>query len=265
MAEPDLAGTVLERIAAATRLRVAHEKERTPEDGLRAKALAAAPARDAERALKSGGFRIIAEFKRASPSEGSIARDLAIDDVAKGYAEAGAAALSVLTEPEFFGGSVADLAAARAAVDVPVLMKDFLVEPYQLLQARAAGADMALLIVALLGPERTARMLDAARTLGLHALVEVHTEDELKSALDAGARIVGVNNRNLKTLHVNLRVGRRLAEKAEGKAEVLVCESGLKTREDLDSMRRAGFDAFLIGTHLMKSGRPAEALRELLA
>lgn len=264
MGEPDLTGTVLERIAASTRRRVALAREKVSENDLRAKAISAPPVLDAEASLKRDGLRVIAEFKRRSPSEGALAEHLDPAVIARGYEQAGAAGVSVLTEPEFFGGSIEDLKLVRGAADLPVLMKDFFVEPYQLIQARAAGADMALLIVALLGPERTARMLDAARVLGLHALVEVHTDDELSAALDAGARIVGVNNRNLKTLHVNLKVGRRLAEKAEGRAEVLICESGLTSRADLENMKEAGFDAFLIGTHLIKSGRPGDALRELL-
>lgn len=265
MGEPDLRGTVLERIAAATRRRVALAKETVSEETLRERIAAAEPARDAEAALAGGGLRVIAEFKRGSPSEGALARDLDAGTVAREYQDAGAAAVSVLTEPKFFDGSLQDLEAAREAVKLPVLMKDFLLDPYQLLQARAAGADLALLIVALLGPERTAAMLEQARALGLHALVEVHTEDELASAFDAGARIVGINNRNLKTLAVDLSVGRALAARAAGRAAALVCESGLKTRADLDAMKAAGFDAFLIGTHLIKSGRPGPALRELIA
>jgi len=264
MGERDSTGTVLDRIAASTRRRISLMRENVPEDALRSKAVSAPPVRDAEASLKENGLRVIAEFKRQSPSEGPLAENLDPAIVARDYENAGAAALSVLTEPEFFGGSIKDLKLARAAVELPVLMKDFIVEPYQLLQARVAGADMALLIVALLGPELTARMLDVCRALGLHALVEVHTDEELAIALDAGARIVGINNRNLKTLNVNLRVGRRLAEKAEGRAEVLVCESGLTSRADLENMKEAGFDAFLIGSHLIKSGRPGEALKVLL-
>ena len=265
MAEPDLSGSVLGRIAASTRLRVGNAKAAVSEEALRERAAGAVPVRDAEAAFKGPGLRVISEFKRSSPSEGPLAEGFDAGRVARAYQDAGAAALSVMTEPEFFNGSLADLESARAASSLPVLMKDFLLDPYQLLQARAAGADIALLIVALLGPKRTAAMLEEARALGLHALVEVHTEDELEAAFDAGARIVGVNNRNLKTLEVDLSAGRTLAGKARGRAAVLVCESGLKRRADLETMQTAGFDAFLIGSHLMKSGRPGEALRELLA
>jgi indole-3-glycerol phosphate synthase len=206
---------------------------------------------------------VIAEFKRRSPSRGTLRDDLPPASAAQAYESAGAAALSVLTEPEFFGGTLDDLRQARAATTLPVLRKDFVVDPYQVWEAWIAGADAVLLIVAALsGPEMRA-LFDTAREAGIDALVEVHDEDELVRALEAGAVLVGVNNRDLRTLEVSLETSLALASRIPDDV-VAVAESGIRTGEDVRRLRSAGFDAFLVGEHLMTAPDPGEALRGLL-
>jgi indole-3-glycerol phosphate synthase len=183
--------------------------------------------------------------------------------IAQGYAAAGAAAISVLTEPTFFDGSLEHLAAVRQAVETPLLRKDFIVSEYQLLEARAAGASAVLLIVAALRPIELKVLHDHAARLGLDVLVEVHDEMELAIALDAGAKIVGVNNRNLRTLEVDVRNSDDLVAKMPPDV-VAVSESGLKSAEDLLRLQRSGYHAFLIGERLMAADDPGRALREIL-
>jgi len=209
------------------------------------------------------GFNVIAECKRRSPSKGVLRAEYDPVAIAKGYADAGAAAISVLTEPTFFDGSLEHLSAVRAVVDVPLLRKDFIVTEYQLLEAKAAGADAVLLIAAALRPAELKVLHDHARRCGLDALVEVHDARELAIAVDAGALIVGVNNRNLRTLEVNVRASEELI--AVMPADVVsVSESGLKTRADLDRLRGLGYRAFLIGERFMTALDPGKELAELL-
>lgn len=214
-------------------------------------------------ALLQPGLSVIAEVKKASPSEGLI-REMDPVLAAQAYARGGARAISVLTEPHRFGGSLEDLKAVRQAVDLPLLRKDFVVDPFMLHEARAYGASAVLLIVALLG-ELTGAYLAEAKKLGLDALVEVHTERELSVALEAGADIIGINNRDLETLRIDLetapRLGRRAREK--GFEGVLVAESGYARREELLPLKGL-FDAVLIGTSLMRSPSLEEALRALV-
>jgi indole-3-glycerol phosphate synthase len=219
--------------------------------------------RDFRGALAAPGLSIIAELKRRSPSGGALKPAADAAATAASYYGAGARALSVLTEPEHFGGALEDLKVARAAVPVPVLRKDFVVDPYQIAESRAAGADAILLIVAALGA-RTGEFVARAAEAELHALVEVHDEGELKIALDAGAEIVGINNRNLTDLSVDLGVFERLAPLVP-RGVLAVAESGVETRDDAVRMRRAGADALLIGTALMRANDPALKLREFLA
>jgi indole-3-glycerol phosphate synthase len=183
--------------------------------------------------------------------------------IARGYEAAGAAAVSVLTEPTFFDGALEHLAAVRAAVALPLLRKDFVVTEYQLHEARAAGADAVLLIVAALEPAALKTLAAHAAALGLDALVEVHDERELEVALEAGARIVGVNNRNLRTLEVDVEASERLIARIPREV-IAVSESGLRTRADLDRLRAAGYRAFLIGERFMGADDPGAALAELL-
>ncbi len=214
-------------------------------------------------ALRAGGLSLIAEVKRESPSEGPI-RQVDAVEAAKAYAAGGARAISVLTEPHRFGGSLSDLVRVREAVVLPLLRKDFVVDPFMLEEARAFGASAALLIVALLG-EGTGAYLAEARRLGLEALVEVHTERELEVALEAGAEVIGINNRDLATLRVDLDTAPRLGRLARkrGFAGVLVAESGYARKEELQALKGI-FDAVLVGTSLMRRADLAEAVRELV-
>ena len=206
---------------------------------------------------------IIAEVKRASPSQGWIRKELDAGSAARRYAEAGACAVSVLTEGRFFGGSLADLSAAsEAAGETPVLRKDFLLDEYMLAEARAHGADLALLIVAVLR-NGTARMVRTAGEHGLEPLVEVHDEEELAIAEDAGATIIGINNRDLATLRVDLRTAERLLPKIPGGA-IRVVESGISSAGDVRRFTELGADAFLVGEALVRAEDPALAIRNLL-
>jgi indole-3-glycerol phosphate synthase len=210
------------------------------------------------------GLNVIAECKRRSPSRGVLRADYDPVAIARGYEDAGAAAVSVLTEPTFFDGSLEHLEAVRAAVAVPVLRKDFIVSEYQILEARAAGADAVLLIVAALPPVELRALAACAAALGLDALVEVHDAVELRAAIDAGARIVGVNNRNLRTLEVDVKASEAVIGLMPSDV-IAVSESGLRTSEDLARLRQRGYGAFLIGERLMTVPDPGKALRELLA
>ncbi len=258
---PDL----LEAIVAATRHEALLREEQVSRAALERAAARRAPRPAAFRAgLAAGGrFNVIAECKRRSPSRGILRADYRPERIAREYAAAGAAAVSVLTEPTFFDGKLSDLAAVRAATDLPLLRKDFIVSSYQLVEARAAGADAVLLIVAALDESRLRRLHDAAAEYELAVLVEVHDAAELSRALDAGARIVGVNNRNLRTLAVDVEASHALIDRIPA-ATVSVAESGLRDSVDLVGLRQAGYDAFLIGESLMTRESPGEALAALL-
>jgi indole-3-glycerol phosphate synthase len=210
----------------------------------------------------AGRANVIAECKRRSPSKGVLAANYDPVAIARQYEQGGAAAISVLTEPTFFDGSLDHLRAVRAAVGLPLLRKDFIVDEYQLLEARANGADAVLLIVAALEQSQLVALQRRAWELGLAALVEVHDEGELSRAVDAGARVIGVNNRNLRTLTVDTDASYRLAARMP-KTVIGVSESGLQTREDLEKLAAAGYRAFLIGERFMTDADPAGALRAL--
>ncbi len=216
------------------------------------------------KALAASRPAIIAEIKKASPSAGVIADNFDPAAIATGYSEGGAAALSVLTDKQFFHGSLQDLVEARVATHLPVLRKDFTLDRYHLLQASAEGADAVLLIVAALDDEELKTLLAEARELELDALVEVHDEHELDRALAVGADLIGVNNRNLKTLEVSLDTSFRLAEKLPS-GTLAVSESGIRTSEDIRRLMDAGYQAFLIGESLMKQPDPGAALAKLIA
>ena len=207
---------------------------------------------------------IIAEIKKASPSRGILCKDFRPVEIAHGYRKAGARALSVLTDVQFFQGSIEDLKQAKAASLLPVLRKDFTLAEYHLYEAAAAGADAVLLIAAILEPAELARLILLAGKLGLDALVEVHNAPELAAAVDAGATIIGVNNRDLRTFQVTLETSLRLIDSIPDHA-VAISESGLRTAEDLRRLRSAGFDAFLIGERFMTEKDPGAALDRLLA
>jgi len=260
-AAPDL----LQAIVAASRRIVDVRRERESLGALETRAAGAAP-RGAlfEEALgRAGRVNVIAECKRRSPSRGVLAASYHPVAIARRYDAGGAAAISVLTEPTFFDGELAHLTAVRGAVSVPLLRKDFIVDEYQLLETRACGADAVLLIVAALDQAALVRLQTRAWELGLAALVEVHDDTELDRALDGGARLVGVNNRNLRTLAVDLDASRRLAARIPS-GVVGISESGLKSRADLEALAGMGYRAFLIGERFMTDPSPEQAVRELL-
>lgn len=218
--------------------------------------------RDFQRALERNVPAVIAEIKKASPSKGLIQADFNPGAQARAYFSGGAAALSVLTDKTFFQGSLSDLKTARASAVLPVLRKDFVIDELDVIEAAAAGADAILLIAAILSRDQIESFACLARRHGMAALVEVHDENELDRALEAGAAIVGVNNRNLRTFEVSLETSERLA--ARMPADVLkVAESGIHGRADVERLSACGFQAFLVGEHLMKSGDPAATLRAL--
>lgn len=258
---------VLERIALHVEKRLARLKRERPAEALAQEPLYARKPRPFAEALQGPGPRVIAEVKFASPSAGFLREEKdsaeAAVRVASGYLAAGAAALSVLTERNHFAGSPDYLAAARRAhPDAFLLMKDFMIDPYQFELARAIGADCVLLIVAL-SKGALRGQLELARKLGLSALVEVHAKDEMDAALAAGAELIGVNNRDLNTLKTDLQTSRDLA--SLGRRATLVAESGLTSRKELDELAALGYKGFLIGTTFMRQPDPGAALKALLA
>jgi indole-3-glycerol phosphate synthase len=260
------AADVLETIVAATRRIVADRRDREPIAVLERRAAAATPDGAGFRAALASADRInvIAECKRRSPSRGVLRAVYDPVAIAAGYAATGAAALSILTEPTFFDGDLSHLEAVRRAVPLPIIRKDFIVDEYQLLEARAVGADAVLLIVAALVPGELRRLGDAAAALGLATLVEVHDLGELELALEAGAGIVGVNNRNLRTLQVDTAASEAMASRIPA-GVIAVSESGLRSAADITRLRGLGYRAFLIGEHFMTTNDPGAALRDLLA
>ena len=258
---PDL----LKAIVAATRRIISTRAREVPLAEMERRAAAARPepGRFKREVARTDRLNVIAECKRRSPSRGVLRQHYDPVEIASGYERAGAAAISVLTEPTFFDGALEHLAAVRRATRLPLLRKDFIVDRYQILEARAAGADALLLIVAALGPGELRTLHAEAVDAGLDVLVEVHEPGEIQPAVDAGASIIGVNNRNLRTLEVSVGQSERMsAEVPTG--IVLVAESGLKTAADLERLRDSGYNAFLIGERLMTDPDPGRALADLL-
>jgi indole-3-glycerol phosphate synthase len=254
--------TVLERIVEDTREEVERRRDRVPLSELEAAIERRTDLRPFSEALTRPGVSLIAEHKRRSPSAGEIRAGASVADIAVAYERGGAAALSVLTEPFHFGGGLDDLAAARAATSLPILRKDFIVDPYQLYESSAAGADAILLIVAALEVPELAMLLQGARALDLDALVEVHDERELELALEVDADVLGINNRDLSDFSVDIdRTYELLSDVPAGKT--VVAESGFSTRDQLDDLERVGIDAVLIGERLMRAPDPEAAVREL--
>jgi indole-3-glycerol phosphate synthase len=221
------------------------------------------PPIDAHTFLSKDEMNVIAEVKRSSPSKGNLAPISDPGALAQQYQEAGAATVSVLTEQRRFGGSLADLDVVRSRIEIPVLRKDFMVDEYQFLEARAHGADIVLLIVAALSKSQLKDFFDLATELGMASLLEVHTHSELESAMNISPRIVGVNSRNLKTLDVDPQVFQELIPEIPADL-IRVAESGIATRQDVIQAQRAGANAILVGESLVKSGDPISAMRELL-
>ena len=255
----------LDRIVAATRARVTETRRTADLRELEQRAETHNP-RGFRRALAAAreGIAVIAELKKASPSKGLIRADFRPAELARELEEAGAAALSVLTDEEFFQGSLGNLRAASGAVEIPCLRKDFIVDEFQIVEARANCADAFLLIVAALSDPELKRLASSARAHKLDVLCEVHDGDELKRALDAGCDVIGVNARDLKTFQVDLGTALRLAEKIPANV-VRVAESGIHSADDLARLRSAGYHAFLVGESLMRAERPGEVLRKLRA
>lgn len=256
---------VLGEIIAKKRERVEAAKKVTPLEEMRRLANRPRKPHALRDALRADSINIIAEFKRRSPSKGAIRADANLSDIVRSYEDGGAVALSVLTEEDYFSGSLDDLRSAKATVSLPVLRKDFIFDDYQVYESAAAGADAILLIVAALDDETLQRFRTLAEDeLNLDALVEVHTSDEMKRAAACGANLIGVNNRDLRTFEVSLETSISLAPKAP-RESVLISESGLNTAADLRRLHGAGYHGFLIGETLMRAGNPEQTLRELRA
>jgi indole-3-glycerol phosphate synthase len=270
---------VLDQIVAATRERVAEAKRSADLRELERRAEQHAP-RGFRRALENPHFSqnqrdvghpqnsvsqiaVIAELKKASPSKGLIRAEFRAAELARELESAGAAALSVLTDKEFFQGSLENLREASASVQIPCLRKDFIIDEFQLVEARANAADAVLLIAAALAQEELIRLAGSARERSLDVLCEVHNAAEMQRALDAGCDLIGVNTRDLRTFKVDLKTAFELAEKFPA-GVVRVAESGIHSSEDILRLRAAGYDAFLVGESLMRAERPGETLRELL-
>lgn len=255
--------SVLDEIIDGVRVDLADRETRTPLADLKEAARHTREALDPMPAFRSGGVSVIAEVKRASPSKGPLASIADPAALAANYQSGGAATISVLTEGRRFGGSLDDLRAVRAAVDIPVLRKDFVVSSYQVHEARAHGADLVLLIVAALGQNELVGLLERIESLGMTALVEVHTEDEASRALDAGARVIGVNARNLKNLEVDRSVFERIVPGLPN--DILkIAASGVRDQHDLLRYASAGADAVLVGEGLVTAVDPRQAVADLV-
>jgi indole-3-glycerol phosphate synthase len=253
---------VLSRIVDSTRQDVERRRREVPLAELETLLAERRDERPFSEALVRPGVSIIAEHKRRSPSAGAIREGATVEEIVCAYERGGAAALSILTEGQHFGGNLDDLRAARAATSLPILRKDFVVDPYQVYETAAAGADALLLIVAALDHDDLARLNAEARSIDLDVLVEVHDEDELERALEIDAEVIGINNRDLTDFSVDLgRTFELLSDVPAGK--LVVSESGLYTREQLEELERVGVDAVLVGERLMRSPDPEAALREL--
>ena len=258
--------SILDEIAAKTRIRVERAKEAAPFDRVRQQALALAETKSDnfffEQALKAPGVSFICEVKKASPSKGIIAEDFPYLQIAREYEAAGAAAVSVLTEQDYFLGSDQYLREIAAALTIPVLRKDFIIDPYQIYEAKLLGANAVLLICALLDAGTLGTFIKSAKELELSALVETHDEREIEQALGAGARIVGINNRNLKTFAVDLDISARLRPLIPA-GIVTVAESGIRSADDVRRLKSLGIDAVLVGESLMRQPDKKRFLAEL--
>jgi indole-3-glycerol phosphate synthase len=255
---------ILEQIVARKRERLEEAKRRAPQGELLATLPTVVGGGRFVSALRQDAINVIAEIKRRSPSKGVIRDKFNPGAIARNYAANGAAALSVLTEEDFFDGSLDQLRRAREVTPLPLLRKDFIFDEYQIYESAHAGADAILLIAAMLDDLRLKDLLQAAYSLGLDVLVEVHNQEEMEKALYHDVRLLGINNRNLRTFETSLDVSLNLAAAAP-KELVLVSESGIRAREDLERLRDAGFHAFLIGEELMRAEDEGKALRELIA
>ena len=258
--------TILEDIIAGVVSKASEREAKTPLEEIKQKAASAPQAKDVVSALRDGpgAVSIIAEIKRRSPSKGALADIPDPAALAQIYEAGGASMVSVLTEEQRFGGSLADLAAVRRAVDIPVLRKDFVVTPYQIWEARAHGADIVLLIVAALEQTVLTSYIERVHSLGMTALVEAHDREEALRAIDAGARVIGVNARNLKTLQVDRSVFEQVVDVLPHEV-IRVAESGVRGTQDVLNYARSGADTVLVGEALVTSGDPAASIRDMVA
>jgi len=255
---------VLEEILMAKRRSVENARQASPLTELMRQARQSDPPRDFKAALRADGLSIITEVKRASPSRGVIAEQVDISHLARQFQEGGASAVSVLTEEDFFSGTLDDLRRVKDAIQLPVLRKDFIFDPYQVWESRIAGADAVLLIASMFDLAPLRQLILLARQLQLTPLVEIHELEELGRAMDAGADVIGVNARNLSNFAVDLRVPLSLAPLIPP-GIIKVAESGIKTREDVVQLQQVGYEAILIGETLMRAEDPIQKLRELVA
>ena len=255
--------TFLDEVVQRTRADVDARRQEVPLEALQERLEPAPRGRPFSEALIQEGISLIAEMKRSSPSKGPIRPDATVSDIVRAYEAAGASACSVLTEPHWFGGSLDDLREARGACALPLIRKDFIVDPYQLVEARLAGADAILLIVAALSRDELTSLYDQAGEIGLDCLVEVHDDDEMQTAVDCGVEIIGVNNRNLHTLEVDTDTALRLLVDAPA-GTIVVAESGITSNDDVQRLEEAGVDAILVGEALMSQDDPAAAVHALL-
>ena len=253
---------IIDQIVADVRQGLAERRKQTPLAELERLVGNSGVPRDFEGAVRGEGVKLIAEIKRASPSKGWLRPDLDVATLARSYARGGAAAISVLTEPSWFKGDLTDLATARQVTHLPLLCKDFILDPYQVYEARTFGADAVLLIVALLSLSELSALIEIAHGLGMAALVEVHSEPEVKRALDAKGNPIGINNRNLADFSVDLGTTLRLRPLIPPDVTV-VSESGIKSYADISALRAAGINAVLVGETLVSSPDPEAKLREL--
>ena len=255
--------TFLETVVERTEADLARRKQDVPAGELERRLGPSRRGRPFSEALVDEGISLVAEMKRASPSRGAIRPGASVTEIVSAYEAGGARACSILTEPNWFGGSLDDLVEARAATSLPLLRKDFLVDEYQLLEARVAGADAVLLIVAALGGRRLAELAGVAGELGMDSLVEVHDEEEMEIAVEAGAEVIGINNRNLHSLEVDLETTFRLLSDVPA-GTVVVAESGITRHEDIRTLEESGIDAILVGEALMGADDPGQAIRALM-
>ena len=254
---------ILEQIVNSTRKSVEMRKSRMPLSEIEKASSRQPPPRDFVSALRGGDIRLIAEIKRASPSKGLLRANMDAASLARTYTQGGAAAISVLTESEYFLGSFTDLEAVRKQINLPLLCKDFIVDQYQIYEARSHGADAVLLIAAILTQDELKALLETARSLGITALVEIHNRGELTKALRLSPRIIGINNRNLEDFSVDLETTARLRLLIPSSIAV-VSESGIHTREDVLRLQEAGVTAILVGEALVTSTDPTAKIAELL-
>jgi len=255
---------ILDRIIRQKRIEVEKAKRNCPLESITSEIKKTQPAKDFFKAVEPHEkIKIIAEIKWASPSKGMLRKDFNPTEIAKGYRDGGASAISVLTDRDFFKGDLTHLRAVRGTVEIPLLRKDFTIDPYQVYEARLYGADAVLLIASVLCAETITELLSVTHSLGMNAIVEVHNEVELEKAILAGGRIIGINNRDLKTFNVNLDVSIRLS-KLIPKEKIAISESGLGSIEDIRRLKEEGIYAFLIGETFMRAENPGKQLEKLL-